>query len=333
MREQGAQRRAYVEAAGCLGTGREVLTHRRILERGSGKKGCGLLKSRHSRADDCAGIPVRLAACQACRTQYDVTAATVGRFTCACGADVETASPVAVDAAVRRCGSCGAGLEPDAAQCGYCRSAIERDPGRLGLVCPECYGRTTEDSRFCTGCGVEFRPQPMPGSVPVLACPGCTRDMTARTIAGTLVQECLACNGMWVTADAFDTLVKRAAGAARRRPTHGLGGDAPHARTIDTRVVYRCCPVCRMQMVRRNFGRTSGVIVDWCGRHGTWLDADELEQVAAFVLAGGLDTTPSPATQVEERAQALLALERMLEDDRKQRRNDSLLSILLKFIG
>ena len=40
--------------------------------------------------------------------------------------------------------------------------------------------------------------------------------------------------------------------------------------------------------MRKNFGRRSGVIVDWCGRHGTWFDPDELERVAAFVAAGGL---------------------------------------------
>jgi len=33
----------------------------------------------------------------------------------------------------------------------------------------------------------------------------------------------------------------------------------------------------------------SGIIVDVCRRHGTWLDPDELEQIAGFVLARGPD--------------------------------------------
>jgi Zn-finger nucleic acid-binding protein len=174
----------------------------------------------------------------------------------------------------------------------------------------------------------------MPGTTAVLACAECEQDMTVRTVAGTLVQECAGCHGLWVAADSFDTLVKRAAGAARRRPTHGLGGDALHARSIDARVVYRRCPVCRMQMVRKSFGRTSGVIVDWCGRHGTWLDADELEHVAAFVLAGGLDTGAAVSDSVTSRAESLLTLEHLLEDDRRQRteRSDNLLSVLWKIV-
>jgi len=297
-------------------------------------KACAPLKSADPRADDCPGISVRLAACQACRTQYDVTAATVGRFACACGADVETKPQTAIDAAVQRCGSCGAGVEPDAKACGYCRSAVVRDPNRLGLVCPECYARTAEESRFCTGCGVEFRPQPIPGTAPLLPCASCERDMALRSVAGSLVQECADCNGMWVGVDSFDVLVKRAAGAARRRPTHGLGRDGLPSKPVDGRVVYRRCPVCRMQMVRKNFGRTSGVIVDWCGRHGTWLDADELEHVAAFVLAGGLDERESAADHVASRAESLLALERLLEDDRRHRtqRPDTLFGFLWKFI-
>ena len=48
-------------------------------------------------------------------------------------------------------------------------------------------------------------------------------------------------------------------------------------------------------MNRRNFGRTSGVIVDCCGAHGTWFDADELERVGKFVAAGGLASTGGDA--------------------------------------
>ena len=40
-------------------------------------------------------------------------------------------------------------------------------------------------------------------------------------------------------------------------------------------------------MQRKNFAKRSGVIVDVCGKHGVWLDADELEAVAGFIVQGG----------------------------------------------
>jgi Zn-finger nucleic acid-binding protein len=41
-------------------------------------------------------------------------------------------------------------------------------------------------------------------------------------------------------------------------------------------------------MNRKNFGRSSGIIVDVCSRHGVWLDAGELPRVLEFVRSGGL---------------------------------------------
>lgn len=39
-------------------------------------------------------------------------------------------------------------------------------------------------------------------------------------------------------------------------------------------------------MSRRNFGRSSGVIVDVCEAHGTWFDAEELPSILWFVASG-----------------------------------------------
>ena len=52
---------------------------------------------------------------------------------------------------------------------------------------------------------------------------------------------------------------------------------------------YRPCAVCGQLMVRRNFGRTSGVIVDFCGSHGIWFDAQELAHVLRWIRSGNLE--------------------------------------------
>jgi hypothetical protein len=88
-------------------------------------------------------------------------------------------------------------------------------------------------------------------------------------------------------------------------------------------VAYRRCPECGQTMQRRNFGRRSGVIVDWCGSHGTWLDAHEMEDIAAFVLGGGLETELAESAESAwslpadpGRTAALLAAERILAEER-----------------
>lgn len=64
--------------------------------------------------------------------------------------------------------------------------------------------------------------------------------------------------------------------------------EAPRGNPLDSAVRYRGCPICRDMMNRKNFGGTSGIIVDVCAKHGTFFDAGELPRVLAYVRRGGL---------------------------------------------
>lgn len=230
---------------------------------------------------------MRLAACHQCHCQFDVTVVEAATFRCPCGAVIDCAPRAPVDAEVHRCGSCGALLAGEPSACAYCGAGVVRDPRRLRLLCPECYARNSESARYCTSCGVEFRPQAVPGSDDSHECPVCDEPMRARSISGLIVEECEQCSGLWVPGDGFDALVTRALHTSRAKAV-SVSLKRRVRGHFQSQVVYRPCPVCESPMQRKNFARRSGVIVDWCGNHGTWLDADELEHIAAFVLNGGL---------------------------------------------
>jgi len=240
---------------------------------------------------------VRLVACQRCRAHIDVTRVTAAEVRCACGATVENRLPEALDLPVHRCAACGAALETDAATCGYCHAAIVRDPSRLGLVCPECFARTVEGGRHCVACGIEIRPRQVGSADESLPCPGCGTPLHGVGLEGAVIHECGACGGTWVPAADFDTIVERVAAAAAPRASDALAAPArpTPVRAIE-RVVYRRCPGCRQIMHRRNFGGSSGIVVDWCRAHGVWFDPDELHAVATFVRSGGLTALPSQET-------------------------------------
>jgi len=55
-------------------------------------------------------------------------------------------------------------------------------------------------------------------------------------------------------------------------------------------------------MHRRNFGRSSGVIVDVCAVHGLWFDRGELPRVLAFVAGGGLERAEARRREEERLA-------------------------------
>ncbi len=240
---------------------------------------------------------MRLVACQSCHTQYDVTDVADERFACRCGEEVVNESYDPVDTQIHRCGSCGANVaDPEAEACAYCGSSIVRDDAKLSLICPECHGRNEEASRFCTGCGVAFSPETVKIEGYELPCPVCGCLMPPRAIGGIGINECGSCNGIWAPADRFEQLINRAIEARKqgeRLETPRVKGGNPAVQ----KVAYRKCPECEAFMQRRNFRRSSGVIIDTCKNHGTWLDADELEQITGFVLSGG---NPQASQMMEE---------------------------------
>jgi Zn-finger nucleic acid-binding protein len=298
-------------------------------------------------------VGVRLVACRDCHAQYDVTDVAEPFFDCRCGATVRNEAQAAHDAAVQRCSACGALVRDDAASCDYCHAAVVR-AGVFSLICPECFGRNAETSKFCVGCGVEFRPEELPHEQDApLACPACggEDELVVRGVGGVWVRECGKCNGLWVPGDRFESLVQRALEASRKRSEMGVAVPAPKRQSVDPKFRYRKCPACQGAMQRKNYGKRSGVILDWCGAHGTWLDADELEQIAAFIASGGLrDAAPSAKPGLSdgppmsaEQFRAIAGVERMLEKEREQRernlewgssipRSRSLLGILMDLL-
>jgi len=256
---------------------------------------------------------LRLVACSNCHTQFDVTDVVAESFPCRCGTSVENRSLEAVDAKIHRCGSCGAIVDAEVEGCDYCGSTIERDPGKLSLICPECYARCSEDACFCTACGVAFRPEEVRVEGHELPCPVCDALMPPHQIGGIGLNECRSCNGLWVAGDSFDLLVSRAIEARKNASPEELLTLKPRvtgANPATQKVQYRKCPECQGFMQRRNFRKNSGVILDRCHEHGTWLDADELEQIAGFILSGGQPSptlSRAPASQPERRASAEFA--------------------------
>lgn len=243
---------------------------------------------------------MRLVACPTCHAQYDVSDVAGESFPCRCGETLSTTPLRAVDAEIARCGACGAVVGAESGSCAYCGSEIVRDPDALSLICPECYARNAEEARFCTACGVAFRPEAVRPEGYEIPCPACGPLMPPRQVGGVGVNECAACHGLWVPGESFERLVSRALEARRNADPAALAalrprvtGGNPAAQGIR----YRRCPVCDAHMQRRNFRRASGVIVDVCRTHGTWLDADELEGIAGFLMSA--DASPAVAPRPE----------------------------------
>lgn len=268
---------------------------------------------------------MKLVACPKCHAQFDVDGILDRIVTCACGTTFPADPPTARDAAVTRCAACGALVGATETVCSYCQAEVIRRPAPTGPVCPECYARNPKQARYCTACGVAFLPQPVRRRLVALGCPVCEgTQLAARNLGGIWVDECPSCLGLWAPGDVMDRLVDRIREKRRKKGPPPAGHAHAERRSAwQAEITYRRCPECRGAMQRKNFGHRSGVIVDWCGSHGTWLDAHEMEDIAAFVLDGGLESEPAPGEDRRwslsadpSRIAALATAERLLAEER-----------------
>lgn len=133
------------------------------------------------------------------------------------------------------------------------------------VTCPGCAGATTM-TPWSFG-GDPYRPQELP------------------------LHGCEHCGGVWIDAGTLEVLLESASRAAPPPDADPYGHNVKRRTLargqVTGKIVYRQCPACTQSMLRKNFARISGVIVDTC-RHGTYFDRGELDAVLTFVRTGGL---------------------------------------------
>lgn len=156
------------------------------------------------------------------------------------------------------------------------------------------------EALHCSGCGRRLGLEPL-SKAGNLSCPDCAVAFEVMACADGKLHDCPSCGGQFVEHRLLQTLLQRQQALHEPRPIRALKNP------LKDPVRYIKCPICTQLMHRKNFGRTSGVILDVCHAHGTWFDTGELPLVLKFVAQGGL-----------LRAQALAAEERRLERSRAQ---------------
>ncbi|MCB9915990.1 MAG: zf-TFIIB domain-containing protein [Planctomycetes bacterium] len=244
-----------------------------------------------------------LVACPTCQRQYDVTGLEPGAAVrCVCDALLDVGWPRNLTGQALTCTNCGGAVRVEDESCPYCQARISEADRRRTTLCPKCYTRLEDDSKHCKSCGLEIRPQALTPLPADRGCPRCQGELRTRALEQADVIECAACLGIWLTPRTFDrTLLE----TERRSFVSALSlvePPQPTRRELET-VSYIPCLTCGQLMNRRQYryaDRSSGVVIDVCGHHGVWLDHQELEQIVAFVRAGGAGGPTS--TQVAGKA-------------------------------
>jgi Zn-finger nucleic acid-binding protein len=150
------------------------------------------------------------------------------------------------------------------------------------------------EAAHCMSCGTELGLMPVPAEAwDTLRCPRCPgSDLDAFYNGETTLHDCQGCGGQFVRNSDLAVMIQRH--EARRV---GLPTKLRKENPLSQAVTYVPCPVCKELMMRRNFGKISGIIVDVCTSHGTWFDTGELPRILAFVGSGGMEHSRACAAE------------------------------------
>ena len=174
----------------------------------------------------------------------------------------------------------------------------------LQQECQYCGKTFSGRMRQCPFCGAGKH---IPKPEAEVACPRCQVSLERHGFRGNEIEMCPQCSGIWLGTSEFKYLTsERDVYRDDSIPQEFIRTPLPH------KTGYTPCPACGHFMVRRNFSKISGVIIDICRDHGVWLDTGELEQIRSFVANGGLDA--SQDRQIEENREAIRSLDTRLSD-------------------
>ena len=214
-----------------------------------------------------------------------------------CGNQVEAdrECPVCADARERRkakrevdethfCRSCGNTFHGTGA-CPICNAgrAIRK---RKRALCTRC-GNEVDDTSHCPVCAANRaskRPVRRDGGEPF--CPQCELPLEAQDWDGVPAHICGQCNGVLFPGSGLERTLDKLRSAEPDPQSAVAVFQKLLRRALPPAVRYKPCPVCNVSMTRRNYAGTSGIILDICPQHGTWIEQRAFGDLSEFVGSG-----------------------------------------------
>ncbi len=133
------------------------------------------------------------------------------------------------------------------------------------------------------------------------SCPRCDEFLEQQDFDGTATLACPSCRGTFFPSLGLETVLNKLRASCDPVDMDSVLKEfkGRFTRELPTAVRYKDCPVCATVMMRRNYANVSGVIVDHCSDHGTWVDEHAFAGLADFICRGG-DLVAQRADRVRE---------------------------------
>jgi Zn-finger nucleic acid-binding protein len=172
------------------------------------------------------------------------------------------------------------------------------------LPCSGCGKNVNPKSMYCPFCGGRVRTGK---TVENPGCPRCGTPLDCKKRDEIDIDVCPGCGGLWLDRGEFNIITAESTVYREEKLKEEYSRPA-----VTEKIEYIPCVRCGKLMIRKNFGRISGVIIDECGNHGVWLDSGELEKIRHFILDGGLEK--EQFREIEQNRQELREVAQQVDD-------------------
>ena len=183
--------------------------------------------------------------------------------------------------------------------------------GKMKASCVHCLKPNAASARKCAHCGRELARS----EHTAIRCPTCRVDAHLVQLASITVDVCGHCAGLWLDKDEVAQLPEALSDEEMREAAQSTLAALRGSHATPRPAPYLACPVCARMMTRHNYLQVSGIMLDRCAEHGTWLDHSHAQRL--LELLDGTRITELRETAREAEKDALDRRLRKLESGQR----------------
>jgi len=206
------------------------------------------------------------------------------------------------------------------------------------MNCPHCDKLTSDIGKRCVHCGGEVHASIVRSHGIPVACPLCGVKTDIIRLSGIELDYCSNCSGIWFDKGEVTKLQDAVLNNSICGEMSSALKDLPAVIGGLDRKKYLDCPVCWLPMSNKTYEEVSGIVLDRCASHGTWIAKEDLARILDILDSGKLEEFRSRAKMLKE--QKLMERLSRIEADQTRMKIDikgvkrfQKLHLLLDFLG